>query len=128
MVDDHFRVKLLPSPNITSENTSAGKVEATMKDVFALGDVSVMETNQLPATAQVANQQAIWIGKRLNAGDVDKHHFIFKNFGILTYLGSMKAIMQTERNTGIKGYVNRFHMGELYPQCFLQNPSLMGLG
>ncbi|KAH8816431.1 pyridine nucleotide-disulfide oxidoreductase-like protein [Xylogone sp. PMI_703] len=100
MVDDHFRIKLIPSSNSSSPGE---EVEATMKDVFALGDVAVMEKSQLPATAQVASQEANWIGKRLNAGDVEKEAFTYKNLGIMTYLGNMKAIMQTEGNTEIKG-------------------------
>jgi NADH dehydrogenase FAD-containing subunit len=39
-----------------------------MQDVFALGDVAVLEKAQLPATAQVANQEAKWLGKKLNKG------------------------------------------------------------
>ncbi|RFU25100.1 hypothetical protein B7463_g11234, partial [Scytalidium lignicola] len=110
MVDDHFRIKLTSSPDSSStgsNKSSSGQVEATMKDVFALGDVAVMEKSQLPATAQVANQEAKWIGKRLNAGDVDKESFTYKNLGVMTYLGNMKAIMQTEGNTEIKGWRNK---------------------
>lgn len=119
MVDDHFRLKLLPSTNFSDSGSKSPppSVEATIKDVFALGDVAVMEKNQLPATAQVASQEAIWVAKRLNAGDIDKEGFNYKNLGIMTYLGNMKAIMQTENNTEIKGYVYRFpdNTSLLYP-------------
>ena len=114
LVDDHFRVKLIPKahcnpsacPSIRPPN---GKVpEAVMQDVFALGDVSVMEKNILPATAQVANQEAKWLGKALNRGMVDDDKgFSFKNLGVMTYLGNMKAIMQTGDNTEVKGYVDQ---------------------
>src|SRR6187402_672784 len=60
MVDDRFRVKLIPrlgSPESISTD-GATIPEATMQDVFALGDVSVLEKSRLPATAQVANQEA----------------------------------------------------------------------
>ncbi|KAF3913556.1 hypothetical protein ABW20_dc0104686 [Dactylellina cionopaga] len=86
MVDDRFRVKIV-EPTLSAE--------ATMSDVFAIGDVSVMEKSQLPATAQVANQEANWLAKRLNRRDFDSQGFTFKNLGVMTYLGNMKAIMQT---------------------------------
>ena len=77
-----------------------------MQDVFALGDVSVMEKSRLPATAQVANQEAKWLGKALNKGLVEGDKgFTFKNLGVMTYLGNMKAIMQTGGDTEVKGYV-----------------------
>ncbi|TAQ87662.1 hypothetical protein B7494_g4002, partial [Chlorociboria aeruginascens] len=99
MVDDRFRVKLIPQ----SSSPSSLQLEATMTDVFALGDVAVMEKSALPATAQVANQEAKWLGKRLNSGDLEDQGFAFRNLGVMTYLGNMKAIMQTEGQTEIKG-------------------------
>ena len=109
IVDDHFRVKLIPKahskpPNSMSDPLDTSFPEATMQDVFALGDVSVMEKSRLPATAQVANQEAKWLGKNLNKGFVDgREGFTFKNLGVMTYLGNMKAIMQTGGNSEIKG-------------------------
>lgn len=48
-----------------------GEVESdhqkTVQDVYALGDCSVIDGEELPATAQVASQQGIWLRKRLNA-------------------------------------------------------------
>jgi NADH dehydrogenase len=114
LVDDHFRVKLLPKvhcnpsacPSTLSAEEKAKVPEAVMQDVFALGDVSVMEKSRLPATAQVANQEAKWLGKALNRGLVEGDKgFTFKNLGVMTYLGNEKAIMQTGGNTEIKGYV-----------------------
>ncbi|KAE8446332.1 hypothetical protein EG329_012081 [Mollisiaceae sp. DMI_Dod_QoI] len=102
LVDDRFRVKLIPR----NGSPPAGNApEATMQDVFALGDVAVLEKSQLPATAQVANQEAKWLGKRLNKGDLEKDGFNFKNLGVMTYLGNMKAIMQAEGGTEVKGRV-----------------------
>lgn len=107
LVDDHFRVKLVPKAkrNPTfSETKDANSTEAIMQDVFALGDVSVFENDRLPATAQVANQEAKWLGKRLNKGFIDgEEGFSFKNLGVMTYLGNMQAIMQTSGNNEIKG-------------------------
>jgi len=109
LVDDHFRVKLIPKehcnfPSCPSEATDPKIPEATMQDVFAIGDVSVVEKARLPATAQVANQEAKWLGKRLNKGFTPgQDGFSFKNLGVMTYLGNMKAIMQTGGNSEIKG-------------------------
>lgn len=97
MVDDRFRVKLIP------RNGSSENMEATMQDVFAVGDVAVMEKAQLPATAQVANQEAKWLGKRLSKGNLENEGFEFKNLGVMTYLGSQEAIMQADSGKGIKG-------------------------
>ncbi len=104
MVDDHFRVKLIPR-NSLSKGESEGKqvAEATMQDVFGIGDVATIETERLPATAQVANQEAKWLGKALNKGVHEYPGFSFKNLGVMTYLGNMKAIMQAEGGTEVKG-------------------------
>ncbi|RAL58906.1 hypothetical protein DID88_009326 [Monilinia fructigena] len=82
--------------------------EATMNDVFALGDVAVLGNVALPATAQVANQEAKWLGKKLNGlGKGEKigggKGFTFRNMGVMTYVGGMKAIMQTDGKGEIKG-------------------------
>lgn len=105
MVDDHFRVKLIPKASIETDLENAKIPEATMQDVFALGDVSVMEKGRLPATAQVANQEAKWLGKNLNKGFKEgAEGFTFKNLGVMTYLGNQNAIMQTGGSSEIKGY------------------------
>jgi NADH dehydrogenase FAD-containing subunit len=98
LVDDHFRTQLVPR--------KGGGTEATMQNVFALGDVACVEGARLPATAQVANQQAKWLGRALNAGmgrGKMGEGFTFRNLGVMAYLGDMTAIMQTGGNTEIKG-------------------------
>ncbi|KAJ5041834.1 uncharacterized protein L3040_005400 [Drepanopeziza brunnea f. sp. 'multigermtubi'] len=101
MVDERFRVKLTSR---SSAPTDQNVPEATMQDVFAIGDVSAMEKTQLPATAQVANQEAKWLGKRLNQGTLTEGAgFNFKNLGVMTYLGNWKAVMQADDGKGIKG-------------------------
>ncbi|TVY44222.1 putative NADH dehydrogenase [Lachnellula occidentalis] len=102
VVDDKFRVKLTPRDDSVGESAAA---EATVNDVFALGDVSVMEKTPLPATAQVANQEAKWLGKRLNKGDIEQNNFTFKNMGVMTYVGDMKAIMQGGQGQEIRGWI-----------------------
>lgn len=101
-VDDHFRVKLT--------NGNGSSKDAIMKDVFALGDVAVLD-QRLPATAQVANQQAKWLGQRLNKNDLEKEGFTFHNMGVMAYLGNWKAIMQTDGRNEVKGYVKRSFLG-----------------
>ncbi|KAB8290377.1 hypothetical protein EYC80_010810 [Monilinia laxa] len=114
MVDEHFRVKLATrsasssSPNAAAAASEQTQQEATMNDVFALGDVAVLGNMALPATAQVANQEAKWLGKRLNGlGKGEKigggKGFTFRNMGVMTYVGGMKAIMQTDGKGEIKG-------------------------
>lgn len=102
VVDDKFRVQLIPRNGSIDESAAP---EATVHDVFALGDVSVMEKSPLPATAQVANQEAKWLGKRLNQGDIEQNSFTFKNMGVMTYVGNMKAIMQGGQGQEIRGWI-----------------------
>jgi NADH dehydrogenase len=68
-----------------------------------VGDVSALEVRQLPATAQVANQEAKWLGKRFNRGDLDTSDFTFRNLGVMTYLGNMRAILQSGTGSEFKG-------------------------
>lgn len=91
LVDDRLRVQI---------QTQYKDREAFMKDVYCLGDVARLASGPLPATAQVANQQALWLAKRLNKGDLDIHTFGFHNLGVMTYIGNAKALFQG-------GYTNR---------------------
>lgn len=102
LVDDHFRVQIVPKA--LSQEKDGPVPQAMIKDVFALGDVSTMEKDPLPATAQVANQEAKWLGRNMNNGFTEPG-FNFRSLGVMTYLGDMKAIMQTGRRKEIKGYV-----------------------
>jgi NADH dehydrogenase FAD-containing subunit len=99
MVDNRVRVKLIPQ----SSASDTSRPVATMQDVFAVGDVSALEVRQLPATAQVANQEAKWLGKRFNGGDLDTSEFTFRNLGVMTYLGNMRAILQSGTGSEFKG-------------------------
>lgn len=112
LVDSYFRVQL-NSPSSTDnspsivEGASALPKTAIMQDVFALGDVAVPNSGPLPATAQVANQSALWLARRLNARDVGRGSgFSYKSLGVMTYLGNWKAIMQTGGNNEVTGYVS----------------------
>ena len=108
LVDDHLRVQLHTRQSSEEENKdkeqeSAPNGTAIVRDVFALGDNAMLENVSLPATAQTANQQAIWLGKHLNKGDIETERFTFKNMGIMTYLGDAKGLVQTGGNSGIQG-------------------------
>ncbi|KAI5476170.1 FAD/NAD(P)-binding domain-containing protein [Pseudohyphozyma bogoriensis] len=64
-------------------------------DVFAIGDNAMLESGKLPATAQVANQEAKHLAKVLNNAVLDRappKEFEFKNAGIMTYVGSWEAL------------------------------------
>ncbi|ELR03519.1 hypothetical protein VC83_03394 [Pseudogymnoascus destructans] len=110
LVDSHFRVQLNGSSpsSPTSTNTPTPTTPpkpATMLNVFALGDVAVPQSGPLPATAQVANQSALWLARRLNAGDIGRGGgFTYRNLGVMTYLGNWKAIMQTGANSEVTGF------------------------
>ncbi|OJD18511.1 hypothetical protein AJ78_01500 [Emergomyces pasteurianus Ep9510] len=106
LVDDHLRLQLESTDGQT----------AVVQDVFAIGDNCMLESGSPPATAQATRQEAIWLAKSLNRGNIDQSSgFSFKNLGVLAYIGSSKALMQlphegdNEQSSdgffrGIKGY------------------------
>ncbi|KAK5106602.1 hypothetical protein LTS08_000723 [Lithohypha guttulata] len=108
IVDNHFRIQL------ESKGDSQPTGHAIMQDVFALGDCTMLDNLHppLPATAQVANQEARFLASMLNkhfdrsagkfsADSYDKDSgFDYHNRGVMTFLGGSKAILQgpeTER-------------------------------
>lgn len=97
IVDDRLRVQLHSKPSTSSPSADEKPASsATMTDVFAFGDNAMIRDANLPATAQTAAQQALWLAKRLNKGDLESQRFLFRNLGIMTYLGSSKGLVQTE--------------------------------
>ncbi|KAI8997666.1 NDE1, mitochondrial external NADH dehydrogenase [Pilobolus umbonatus] len=67
-------------------------------NVYALGDCATISDNDLPATAQVATQKAIYLGKVLNdiaqkGYEVASDDFEFKNRGMMAYIGSSEALV-----------------------------------
>lgn len=112
IVDDHFRVRL----QTKAEKDQLPSGRAVMQDVFALGDCTHLAgvDPPLPATAQVANQEAHYLATAFN-----KHHssatgkldvesfrsspgFSFQSRGVMTFLGGGKAVLQGP-NTSRKG-------------------------
>jgi NADH dehydrogenase FAD-containing subunit len=97
LTDDRLRLK--------THCTASPSSKRVMEDVFAIGDCATVENDQLPATAQVANQKAIWLAKRLNKEDFQKRSFEYHNLGTMAYIGNWKAIMQGagKNNPDVKG-------------------------
>lgn len=105
------RLQVLLQSKATSGAEEEKTATATMSDVFALGDTAILESGPLPGTAQVANQQALWLSQRLNKGNLHQKTFNFHNLGVMTYLGGSKALLQgpsmgrTGKSHGIKGWI-----------------------
>ncbi|KAH7629013.1 hypothetical protein SMAC4_02271 [Sordaria macrospora] len=109
LVDEHFRVRIetqaAEQAAKGSEVVPTSGSNSLLRDVFVLGDAAVIESQRtLPKTAQVAAQQATYLAKVLNKaneGVVDVKNapgFKFRNWGVMTYLGSWKAIHQGPRD------------------------------
>ncbi len=82
-----FRLLTDPQFNLTNQD------ESTNKDIYAIGDCATVQDQDLPCTAQVAYQKAQHLAKTLNKGP--QHNtppFVFKNRGMMAYLGNWKAI------------------------------------
>jgi NADH dehydrogenase len=95
-VDSHLRVQVE-----TQDRDASGKqvqVTKPLPDVYAIGDCANIQDQALPATAQVASQQATYLGKRFNAGTsaqgAPTAPFQFRNWGTMAYLGGWRAIHQ----------------------------------
>lgn len=109
-VDNYLRVQAQPSDGKTPP--------LPMPGVFAIGDCAVVEGKHLPATAQVASQEALWLAKTLNKRGKMKESgarvvndlvevngqkpFVFRSMGIMAYVGSWTAITQTGK-VDVKG-------------------------
>ena len=102
VTDDHLRVLLQAGSPVSSDDGRS--IQATMPDVHALGDCGQIQGTSLPATAQVANQKAIWLAKRLNKGDLETENFNYRNLGTMAYLGGWRAIMQGGNGANISGW------------------------
>jgi NADH:ubiquinone reductase (non-electrogenic) len=62
--------------------------------LYALGDCSLVEGKNFPATAQVAMQQGAYLGKALNllAKGGTPGPFRYKHYGMLAYIGENSAV------------------------------------
>lgn len=66
----------------------------SLENVYAIGDCAAAGEPELPATAQVAQQQGKYLGKALNRQAVGKpvEPFRFQASGMLAYIGSHQAL------------------------------------
>lgn len=73
-----------------------------IKNIYALGDCSVIEGAPLPATSQVAQQQGKYLGKALTrlARKQTVEPFKYKHLGMLAYIGSNRALADLENFKG----------------------------
>ncbi|KAG8216138.1 NDE1, mitochondrial external NADH dehydrogenase [Butyriboletus roseoflavus] len=102
-IEKHERSQSLLTDDNLNVITKDGQIDP---DVWAIGDAAIIKTAVLPATAQVANQKAKYVVKKLNKIVKDQPHtkpFEFHNQGSLAYLGDWKAIYdRSTAETGIK--------------------------
>lgn len=70
--------------------------------VFAIGDCATRAGDELPATAQVAQQEGEYLGKYLNrvARGKEPKNFRYRNMGMLAYIGGKRALADTKRVKG----------------------------
>lgn len=102
VTDDYLRVR------VVDDKGNAG----ILPDVFAIGDCGAVAGRSLPATAQVASQQAVYLAKAFNKHAKNPHDdyvnhtkpFSFRNLGTMAYLGSWNAIHQSKYD-GLKGRI-----------------------
>src|SRR5579862_45839 len=75
------------------------------RNIYALGDCSVIESQNLPATAQVAEQQGKYLGAALTARTLGKpvQPFRYRHYGMLAYIGSERALADLSQVKG-RGY------------------------
>ncbi|KAI0413698.1 pyridine nucleotide-disulfide oxidoreductase-domain-containing protein [Xylaria grammica] len=92
ITDAHLRVMIVPQ---ASEKPDGRGREQILPDVYSIGDCTVVAGQRYPATAQVASQQATYLAKRFNKGDLETKPFRFRNWGVMTYLGGWRAIHQS---------------------------------
>ncbi|KAI9738302.1 MAG: hypothetical protein M1834_008800 [Cirrosporium novae-zelandiae] len=107
MVDPYLRVKMQTQ---ATEKGGERQSEAVLSDVFALGDCAIREKDPLPALAQVANQQAIWLAKHLNRLTHTTYSrtgygkpFEFRSKGVTTYIGSQRGLFQSAGGGKMEG-------------------------
>lgn len=78
---------------LTNEHFAVDKEET----IFAIGDCATREGDQLPATAQVAQQEGEYLAKWLNARarGLPGRAFNYRNLGMLAYIGKHRALADT---------------------------------
>ncbi|MCE1164199.1 MAG: FAD-dependent oxidoreductase [Bacteroidetes bacterium] len=68
--------------------------------IYAVGDCASLRDKELPATAQVAQQQGLFLAKYLNKKTGEGKAFNFRNLGMLAYVGNRKALADLPQYKG----------------------------
>ncbi|KAJ1507593.1 hypothetical protein HMI55_004462 [Coelomomyces lativittatus] len=77
-----------PKASVSSSSTSL----VCVPNVYALGDCATIQDHDLPCTAQVASQKALYLANRFNSPDFTLP-FIYKHRGSMAYVGGWKAVV-----------------------------------
>lgn len=76
-----------------------------VESVYALGDCASIEDYPLSATAQVAQQQAKYLGSVLNSPEKKKgREFVFHPLGLMAYVGGKRSLLEM-KNVGLSGFI-----------------------
>lgn len=69
------------------------------EDIYAVGDCSSIESKALPATAQVAQQQAAYLAKAFNkmANKITVPPFVYHYMGMLAYVGHYNSVFDAPK-------------------------------
>ena len=70
------------------------------EDIYAIGDCCEMDNQSIPATAQVAEQEGLYLAKMLNHPEKDIKLFSFRNLGMLAYIGGYRALADMPKFKG----------------------------
>jgi len=70
------------------------------KNIYAVGDCAEIENRPLPVTAQVAQQEGLYLAKAFNNQGKNVKEFSFRNLGMLAYIGSRKALADLPQYKG----------------------------
>jgi len=118
LIDGHTKTTVIDHPTIRTGNPVATPSKdavfgGLVDGVFAIGDCAVPLDQQLPATAQVAMQQAKYLAKRFKAAAADpsvsfgsdkssQQHpaFQYQHTGVLAYIGGYKALAHVHTAAG----------------------------
>ncbi|KYQ96785.1 putative NADH dehydrogenase [Tieghemostelium lacteum] len=68
------------------------------QDIFAIGDCAGVDSENLPATAQVAQQEGHYLAHQFNLRAENTNHvpFEFHSSGLLAYIGKRSSLLQTK--------------------------------
>lgn len=68
------------------------------RSIFAIGDCATRAGSELPATAQVAQQEGEYLAKLLNrrARQKPQREFKYRHMGMLAYIGGRRALADTQ--------------------------------